>query len=207
MTRKELEKSVLEQSVIVDSLKPNWYRLKAYFANLLSAQFYVIAIILAISLLGYDMLFHEKFKIILFIAFSVPEIIMTLFSFELGMLSFKFIDKWFGINEYMSEKSKLTSLENRLRKITNIEEKENIQYSGYQPTDTLDTSNPPTDISLSEDRLSLIELYENQLHGEYQFMSIVLKEAIRKLKESDIKREKIEDWVVDLEKMWRKSLK
>jgi hypothetical protein len=37
-------------------------------------------------------------------------------------------------------------------------------------------------------------------------MNIVLIEAIRKLKETDINPIKIENWVVGLEKMWMKFL-
>ena len=55
-------------------------------------------------------------------------------------------------------------------------------------------------------RDKLIKLYKNQLEGEpLEFMQLVLKEAIRKLKESDIAPNRVEDWVVDLEKMWRKT--
>lgn len=53
-------------------------------------------------------------------------------------------------------------------------------------------------------REGLIELYEYQLQDAGKFMTIVLKEAIRKLKESDLKPTKVEDWVVNLEKSWSK---
>lgn len=55
-----------------------------------------------------------------------------------------------------------------------------------------------------EHRKGTIELYENQLSEAGDFMKIVLTEAIRKLKETDIDPEKIEDWVVNLEISWMK---
>lgn len=51
-------------------------------------------------------------------------------------------------------------------------------------------------------RKGLIELYENQLEEAGTFMSIVLKEAIRKLKETKLNPKKVEDWVIKLEKTW-----
>ena len=53
-------------------------------------------------------------------------------------------------------------------------------------------------------RKGLIELYNNQLGSAGKFMTIVLKEAIRKLKETDLSPLKIEEWVVNLEKSWNK---
>lgn len=49
----------------------------------------------------------------------------------------------------------------------------------------------------------LLKLYEQQLEESGEFMNIVLKEAIRKLKETNIDPIRIEDWVVNLEKNWR----
>jgi hypothetical protein len=49
-------------------------------------------------------------------------------------------------------------------------------------------------------------LYENQLDAAGDFMKIVLIEAIRKLKETDINPEKIERWIVKLERSWMKFL-
>ena len=57
-----------------------------------------------------------------------------------------------------------------------------------------------------EHRKGTIELYENQLDVAGDFMKIVLTEAIRKLKETDIDPEKIERWVVKLERSWMKFL-
>jgi len=57
-----------------------------------------------------------------------------------------------------------------------------------------------------EHRKGTIELYENQLSDAGDFMKIILTEAIRKLKETDIDPEKIEDWVVKLERSWMKFL-
>ena len=56
-------------------------------------------------------------------------------------------------------------------------------------------------------RQGLIELYEDQLQKktESKFMIMVLIEAIRKLKESNSKPNKVESWIVDLEKLWRKT--
>lgn len=55
----------------------------------------------------------------------------------------------------------------------------------------------------NEHKKGLISLYEEQLFKAGPFMSIVLKEAIRKLKESDLPPTKVENWVVNLEKAWR----
>jgi hypothetical protein len=75
-------------------------------------------------------------------------------------------------------------------------------------------------------RLGLIGLYEEQLQETGPFMTLVLSEAIRKLKEYPIELSnsetlgeiltkwnkfekdlrKVEDWVVDLEKLWGKIL-
>jgi hypothetical protein len=49
----------------------------------------------------------------------------------------------------------------------------------------------------------LLKLYEQQLEESGEFMNIVLKEAIRKLKETNIEPIRIEDWVVNLDKNWR----
>ena len=57
-----------------------------------------------------------------------------------------------------------------------------------------------------EHRKGLIELYETQLQDAGKFMTIVLVEAIRKLKQTTIKPTAIEDWVVKLEKLYRKNL-
>jgi hypothetical protein len=61
-------------------------------------------------------------------------------------------------------------------------------------------------------RKGLIDLYENQLkdieldfistNEEQPFMTLVLKEAIRKLT-SKVDPTKVENWVVNLEKSWR----
>lgn len=53
------------------------------------------------------------------------------------------------------------------------------------------------------DREKLADLYRSQLEDAGPFMRVVLKEAIRKLGETSIKRERIENWVVKLEKSWR----
>lgn len=58
-------------------------------------------------------------------------------------------------------------------------------------------------------RKGLIELYQSQLsdletEGDYPFMCLVLKEAIRKLVECpSLDAKRIENWVVKLEKDWR----
>jgi len=57
-----------------------------------------------------------------------------------------------------------------------------------------------------EHRRGTIDLYENQLDDAGYFMKAVLTEAIRKLKETDIDPEKIERWVVKLERSWMKNL-
>jgi hypothetical protein len=51
----------------------------------------------------------------------------------------------------------------------------------------------------------LIRLYEDQVSKEHEttFMKLVLNEAIRKLKETDLEPKRIERWVVKLEKTWR----
>ena len=79
---------------------------------------------------------------------------------------------------------------------------------------------------LNKYRLGLIGLYEEQLQETGPFMTLVLSEAIRKLKEyridvsgsetlyEDFRKlktheknlMKVEDWVVDLEKLWGKIL-
>jgi len=61
-------------------------------------------------------------------------------------------------------------------------------------------------------RKGLIDLYDNQLkdieldfistNEEQPFMTLVLKEAIRKLT-SKVDPTKVENWVVNLEKSWR----
>jgi hypothetical protein len=58
----------------------------------------------------------------------------------------------------------------------------------------------------TEWRNGLLDLYQSQINGADEFMTAVLKESIRKLKETDIHPSKIEDWVVNLEIMWRKML-
>jgi hypothetical protein len=56
-----------------------------------------------------------------------------------------------------------------------------------------------------EDKKQLIALYEQQVQGEHSsFMKLVLIRALHILKNSDSKPSKVEDWVVDIEKMWRK---
>ncbi len=57
--------------------------------------------------------------------------------------------------------------------------------------------------SLDKHRIGLIELYEDQIQESGPFMTIVLEEAVRKLKETQLEPKKIEDWVVRLEKSWR----
>jgi hypothetical protein len=56
--------------------------------------------------------------------------------------------------------------------------------------------------SLDKHRTGLIELYEDQIQDAGPFMTIVLEEALRKLKETQLDPKKIEDWVVRLEKSW-----
>ena len=56
--------------------------------------------------------------------------------------------------------------------------------------------------SLDKHRIGLIELYEDQIQYAGTFMTIVLEEALRKLKETPLDPKKIEDWVVRLEKNW-----
>lgn len=61
-------------------------------------------------------------------------------------------------------------------------------------------------MTTEEHRQGLIKLYTSQLHDgneESKFMTIVLTEAIRKLKETKLSPSKIEKWVVKLEKAWR----
>ena len=53
-------------------------------------------------------------------------------------------------------------------------------------------------------RFELIRLYENQLHEAGPFMTLVLNEAMHKLKESNIHPKRVENWVVRLERNWRK---
>ncbi len=52
-------------------------------------------------------------------------------------------------------------------------------------------------------RRELITFYEGLLIGAGPFTSIVLNEAIRKLKESDLHPKRVEKWFVNLEKAWR----
>lgn len=49
----------------------------------------------------------------------------------------------------------------------------------------------------------LIKLYESQLKDSSSFMKIVLTEAIRKLKVGHLDPERVENWVVKLEKDFR----
>lgn len=65
-----------------------------------------------------------------------------------------------------------------------------------------------------EHRQGTIALYEDQLREAKElgltFMPIVLKQAIRKLKltgKYQMKPSKIEQWVVDLEKLYQKDLR
>jgi hypothetical protein len=54
-----------------------------------------------------------------------------------------------------------------------------------------------------KNRLKLINLYESQLTDSGKFMTIVLTEAIRKLKEiPNVDINKVENWVVKLEKTY-----
>ncbi len=55
-------------------------------------------------------------------------------------------------------------------------------------------------------RTGLIEMYTDQLKTAGPFMTAVLKEAVRKLRDTDEKRlprKKIENWVIRLEKDFR----
>ena len=53
-------------------------------------------------------------------------------------------------------------------------------------------------------KIGLTNLYLNQIsENKSDFMDIVLREALRKLT-SGVDPSKVEDWVVNLEKMWRK---
>lgn len=54
-------------------------------------------------------------------------------------------------------------------------------------------------------RKGLIELYNKQILYETKFMKLVLENAIHKL-ENKKNPKKVEDWVVDLEKKWRKLI-
>ena len=54
-----------------------------------------------------------------------------------------------------------------------------------------------------EHREGLIIHYENQAQTAGPFMKIVLKEAIRKLNESDLNPSQVEEWVIRLEKDFR----
>ena len=51
----------------------------------------------------------------------------------------------------------------------------------------------------------LIKLYNDQLYGSTEFMKLVLNDAINKLN-NDVEPTKVEDWVVNIEKLWRKLL-
>lgn len=54
-----------------------------------------------------------------------------------------------------------------------------------------------------EHKIGLINLYLEQLkEEEFDFMKIVLKEAVRKLGDG-VDPHKIENWVIKLEKIWR----
>lgn len=53
-------------------------------------------------------------------------------------------------------------------------------------------------------REGLIEIYNSQMEDTGPFMKIVLKEALRKLKETNLNPKDIENWVVNLEKGWMK---
>jgi len=59
--------------------------------------------------------------------------------------------------------------------------------------------------TIEEHREGLTELYLNQLAYEDppEYMMLVLKEAIRKL-EVGLDPKQIENWVVEVEKTWRK---
>lgn len=55
-----------------------------------------------------------------------------------------------------------------------------------------------------EHRNGTIRLYESQLEDAGEFMTFILKEAIRKLKETELSTHKIEKWVIKLEKTYMK---
>ena len=62
--------------------------------------------------------------------------------------------------------------------------------------------------SKEEYKIQLLKLWKEQLaQGETQYMTIVMTEAIRKLEETDLDPKAVENWVVLLEKTWRKSIK
>jgi len=52
-------------------------------------------------------------------------------------------------------------------------------------------------------KVGLLNIYISQMEDESDFMKIVLKDAIRKLT-NGIDPIKVEDWVINLEKQWRK---
>lgn len=62
-------------------------------------------------------------------------------------------------------------------------------------------------ITTQEHREGLINLYEEQIVSATSFMTCVLTSALYKLKNTDIKPKKIENWVVKLEKTYNKLLK
>ena len=53
-----------------------------------------------------------------------------------------------------------------------------------------------------EHRINLINLYLKQIKGESEFMKIVLKKAIEKLR-NYVDPHKVENWVTKLENTWR----
>lgn len=57
-------------------------------------------------------------------------------------------------------------------------------------------------ITIDAHRKGLIDLYNKQLEDANQYMVIVLQEAIRKLRETDIHPYDIENWVIRLENDW-----
>jgi hypothetical protein len=58
-------------------------------------------------------------------------------------------------------------------------------------------------MTTQEHREGTISLYESQMQDAGPFMKIVLTEALRKLRESDLKPKRVEKWVTNLEKSFR----
>ena len=54
-------------------------------------------------------------------------------------------------------------------------------------------------------KTELLNIYINQINDESDFMKLVLKDAIRKLT-NGVDPANIENWVVQLEKLWRKII-
>jgi hypothetical protein len=58
-------------------------------------------------------------------------------------------------------------------------------------------------MTVEEHKEGLIGLYEGQMEDAGPFMKVVLTEALRKLRESDLNPKRVEKWVINLEKAFK----